>query len=111
MKVQEVLEKQYFEVINGEGDTSKQITQPFCCDLLSIAMGKAPAGAAWVTVMGNVNTIAVATLTDVAVVVLAEGVAIDDAGLARAKEHGVIVLATSEPIFVAADRIRQWICE
>ena len=39
---------------------------PFCCDLLSVAMGKAPAGCAWVTVMGNMNTLAVATLADAA---------------------------------------------
>ena len=26
---------------------------PFCCDLLSVAMGKAPAGCAWVTVDGK----------------------------------------------------------
>lgn len=111
MKVKDIVEKKYFEVINGTGDVEKEVTQPFCCDLLSIAMGKAPAGAAWVTVMGNVNTIAVATLTDVAVVILAEGAAMDEVGLARAKEHGVILLATAEPIFVAANRIAQWLSE
>ena len=31
-------------------------------DLLSLAMARAPADCAWVTVMGNMNTVAVATL-------------------------------------------------
>ena len=74
----------------------------FCCDLLSIAMGKAPADCAWVTVMGNVNTIAVATLADVSCVVMAEGVQLDETARARAKEQGVTVLATEEPVFEAA---------
>ena len=29
----------------AEGDMNKEITRPFCCDLLSVAMSKAPAGA------------------------------------------------------------------
>ena len=111
MRGQDLLDRNCFRIVNDTGNVEKEITQPFCCDLLSIAMGKAPAGAAWVTVMGNVNTIAVATLTDVAVVILAEGVSLDEAGLLRAREHGVIVLATEEAIFVAADRIRRFLSE
>ena len=43
------------------------------------AMGRAPAGCAWVTVMANMNTLAVAALTDTACVILAEGAVLDDA--------------------------------
>ena len=53
------------------GDSSRTISKIFCCDLLSIAMSKAPAESAWVTVMGNKNTIAVASLTDVSCIILA----------------------------------------
>ena len=48
----------------AEGNMELPVSRIFCCDLLSIAMGKAPAGCAWVTVMGNKNTVAVASLTD-----------------------------------------------
>ena len=78
------------------------ITGVFCCDLLSIAMGKAPAGSAWVTVMANVNTLAVASLTDVACIILAEGVTFDNSLIEKAKEEGIAVLKTDLPIFDAA---------
>lgn len=105
MKVRELLELHWFDVLNEEGEKEREITKPYCCDLLSIAMGKAPAGAAWVTVMGNVNTIAVAALAEVAVVILAEGVKLDEMAQSRASQHGIIVLATKDPIFETAYRI------
>ena len=42
----------------------------YCCDLLSIVMGRAPADGLRVTVMGNLNSIAVAVLTDSACILL-----------------------------------------
>ena len=62
MTVQELLDSRIFSAVNVGDALDREITVPFCCDLLSIAMGRAPAGCAWVTVMGNMNTLAVATL-------------------------------------------------
>ncbi len=107
MTVQELIDRQIFRVVNAGDDPGRTVTGVFCCDLLSIAMGKAPADSAWVTVMGNVNTIAVATLTDVACVIIAEGAALDEVARARAGEQGVTVLSTEEPIFTAALRIHE----
>ena len=64
MKVKDLLDSGKFQVIHAGDDPEREITTPFCCDLLSVAMGKAPAGCAWVTVMGNMNTLAVATLAE-----------------------------------------------
>ena len=105
MTVAELLELDIFKVINKEGDTEKAITVPYCCDLLSIAMSKSPAGAAWVTVMGNVNTLAVASLTEASVVILAEGVKLDEAVVSKAKEQRILVLATDQPIYETARQI------
>ena len=70
-------------------------------------MGRAPAGCVWVTVMGNLNTLAVAALTDAACVILAEGAALDEAAVKRAAVEGITVLRTEEPVFDAALRISQ----
>lgn len=96
-----------FQEINIGDDTGRIITKPFCCDLLSIVMGRAPAGCVWVTVMGNLNTLAVAALTDAACVILAEGAALDEAAVKRAAVEGITVLRTEEPVFDAALRISQ----
>ena len=68
-------------------------------DLLSWVMGRAPADGAWVTVMTNVNVIAVAALADVACVILAEGAELDETALERAKAQNINVLATDMPAF------------
>lgn len=102
MTVQELIDSKRFEIVNIGEDAERQIEAVFCCDLLSIAMGKAPAGCAWVTVMGNMNTLAVASLADAACIILAEGVQPDEMVLKKAKEQEITVLKTEEPIFDAA---------
>lgn len=99
MTVGELLEKKTFKLINEGERTGEKITVPYCCDLLSIAMGKAPSGAAWVTVMANINTLAVAALTEVACIILAEGVLPDEQTVNKAKEQGITLLAAEKPIF------------
>ena len=69
MTVQNLIDSGKFGTVNVGGDTARGITKTFCCDLLSIAMGRAPEGCAWVTVMGNMNTLAVASLADAACVI------------------------------------------
>lgn len=109
MTVKELTECGKFRVINMGDNPEREITKPFCCDLLSIAMGKAPEGGAWVTVMGNMNTLAVASLADVACVIMAEGAVLDEVAAGKAKQQEITVLATEEPIFEAALAIHEMI--
>lgn len=99
--VQDLIEKNCFELKNA-GKTDRDITKVFCCDLLSIAMGKAPGDSAWVTVMGNRNTLAVASLADVSCVILAEGAAFAPEDLDCAKKEEITVFYTELPVFDAA---------
>lgn len=43
MTVQDLINTNLFQLINAGDDLDRDITGPFCCDLLSVAMGKAPA--------------------------------------------------------------------
>lgn len=102
MQLNTLIERNIFETIHLGDDLNRNISKPFCCDLLSIAMGRAPADCAWITVMGNVNTLAVAVLADVSCIILAEGMSLDDAAREKAKSQGITVLKTDLPIFDAA---------
>lgn len=106
MKLKDILTLPKCRVL-AEGDSQRELSRVFCCDLLSIAMGKAPADGVWVTVMGNRNTLAVASLTDTACIVLAEGVSLDEGTLAKAEEEGIAVLSTDLPSFDIALEIYQ----
>ena len=63
-------------------------------DLLSWVMGNAFGGCAWVTIMTNRNIIAVATLIEMACIILAEGCELDEELLALAEAQGVNVLGS-----------------
>lgn len=102
MKVKDLMELGLFSVVNEGEDPEKEISKLFCCDLLSVAMGRTPEGAAWVTVMANINTLAVATLTDATCVILAEGAVLDEPALNKAKSEGITVFFTELPVFDAA---------
>ena len=105
MKIQDLIDSGLFDILNSGEKTDRAVLDVFCCDLLSIAMSRGIEDAAWVTVMGNINTLAVTSLTDMACVILAEGASMDEAGLKKAKEEGITVLRTQEGIFPTALKI------
>ena len=100
MKVKDLVKKG-FDIIN-EADFDREVTSVYCCDLLSWVMGRAPADSAWITVMGNMNAVAVSVLADISVIILAEGMVIDQPAIAKAKEQGVNIMRTDKPAFEAA---------
>ena len=111
MTVQQLIEHNVFRLISKGDALDRTVDDIFCCDLLSIAMSRASAGSAWVTVMANVNTLAVASLADISVIILAEGVSLDLENQKRAEEQGITVLATEESVYHAAKVVDQLIHE
>ena len=71
-------------------------------DLLSWVMGRAKSDNAWITIMSNVNIVAVATLADVACVILAEGVTLDESVKATAGQKGVNVYSSDKTAYQLA---------
>lgn len=103
MQLGDLIEKlKEFEVLNKGDDLNGDVSGPYCCDLLSVAMGRMPQGAAWVTVMANTNALAVASLAEAACIILAEGSRLDEADIAKAKEKGITVLRSELPVFDCA---------
>ena len=77
----------------------REVTGGYCGDLLSWVMGRAQAGDAWITIMSNTNIIAVATLTDAALIILAEDV-LPDPGVAElAERKGINLYRSPEAAF------------
>lgn len=105
MTVEELIQKNLYEVISNGNHTDSIIEDIFCCDLLSIAMSKAPAGCVWVTVMANVNTLAVASLTEAACIILAEDVRMDKETIQKAKSQGITVLSTKQSVYHTAKQV------
>lgn len=87
--------------------TQRDITGIFCGDLLSWVMGRAKQGDAWFTVMGNINSIAVASLTDCACIVLCQDAVLDENAKMRAQQENISVFATHLPVFEASMALAQ----
>ncbi len=100
MTVEQLARSAGFEPIclpNGE----RKVLGGYAGDLLSWVMGRASEGDAWVTIMSNVNIVAVCALADPACIVLSEGVSPDEETLRRAIEQGVNVISTELDTFSA----------
>ena len=104
MTVREMADRLGLRVLHQEDD--RNIDGVYCCDLLSVAMARAKTDSAWITVIGNANAVAVASLTDVACIVLAEGFSFDQAAVTAAKGK-VSLLLSENPVYETAVAIGQ----
>ena len=104
MTVGELAKQHDFAAVNLPC-ADREILGGYAGDLLSWVMGRASEGDAWVTIMSNVNIVAVSTLADPACIVLSEGVQPDEETLVRAKQQGINILSTTLDTFDACVRI------
>ncbi len=81
------------------GDVPEEYSGVYAGDLLSRAMSHVTEGDLWITIMNNVNVIAVASLTEAAAVILAEDVVMDSAVISAAESKGVCVFTTPLTVY------------
>lgn len=87
-------------------DGDREISGGYAGDLLSWVISRAKSGDVWVTIMSNINIVAVASLTDVACILLSENVELDDESIKeRAENQGINILKTSMDSFSACAEI------
>ncbi len=105
MTVRELAETCGWTLLAGGEGCDGQVDGCYIGDLLSWVMARAQSGNVWLTVMGNVNAIAVATLTDVSAIVLAENAALDSEAAQRAEMQGIPVYTCAENLYDTAVRV------
>ena len=104
MKVHELAEELQLTAI-AEPDGDREIDGCYIGDLLSWVMGRAQSGNVWITIMSNINIVAVATLADVACVLLAENVTVGDDVKTVAQAKGVNLFTTKMTAYEVAAKI------
>lgn len=83
-------------------DGEREIDGVYAGDLLSWVMGRAKADNIWITIMSNVNILAVASLADTSCIVLAEGVTVSKEVIDTAVEKNINILSTNMDIYTAS---------
>ena len=106
MTVKELAEKLNLTLLT-QGDEDKQISGCYSGDLLSWVMSKAQPGDVWITVMGNVNAVAVAVLTDCACIILTENAPLDETAKIKAEIQGVTFLKSDKNAYELSVAISQ----
>ncbi len=106
MTVNELKEKLALNAIVMPDD-HREISGCYIGDLLSWVMGAAKAGDIWITIMSNINIVAVATLCDTACILLAEGVLLSDEIINTAKEKGINILSSEKSAYILAKEISE----
>ena len=86
-------------------DGEREIHGAYIGDLLSWVMGRAQGGNAWITIMSNVNIVAVASLADVSCIILAEGVEPDASVCTVAEQKGVNLFSTEKDAYEIAKEL------
>ena len=98
MKLSELYTKLDLVPLNVSDD-DRSVDGVYCGDLLSWVMSRLSQNFAWVTIMSNINSIAVASLSDASCIIFTENADVSEDVINRAKEQNVNVFKTSKSTF------------
>ncbi len=94
MLIKDLRDKFGFKVLAGEDVLDREINGLYCCDLLSWVMSHAKDGDAWITVQTHMNIVAIASLLNLACVIVPESIDVDEDTIVKANEEEVPILST-----------------
>jgi predicted transcriptional regulator len=107
MKVSEVVEKLGLTVYSGQKGLDREITGGYVSDLLSDVMGNAREGEVWITLQVHQNVMAIASLKDLAAVILVSDLEPHENTIRHSNDENIPVLGTSLSTFEIAGKLYQ----
>ena len=107
MKVKELVEKLNLQVLSGAQGLDRDIDGCYVSDLLSDVMGNAEMGNVWVTLQTHKNVMAIASLKELACVVLVKGQTASEDTLEQSNEEGIPFLSTTMQTYETVGKIYQ----
>lgn len=105
MTVKELVNELNLRVFCGKAGMEQEINGGYTSDLLSDVMGHAEAGNVWITLQTHKNVAAIASLKDLAAIILVKDFTPDDDMLAKAIEDEIPVLGTGEQTFDVSAKV------
>jgi hypothetical protein len=95
MTIREAAEALGAKIIQDEFEDA-ELSGAYTSDLLSDVMANAKDGGALITIQAHKNTVAVATLVNISVIVICNSRPIPDDMVAAAKDEGIAIILTKE---------------
>lgn len=107
MKVSELVDKLGLKVFAGHGGLDHPVAGAYVSDLLSDVMGCATENQVWITLQTHQNVMAIASLKDLAAVLVVKGFDPDPETIAHSNEEEIPLLGTHLQTFEIAGKIYQ----
>lgn len=105
MKLREIVEKLNMEVKLASSDLEKEVNGGYASDLLSDVMANSKKSNLWITLQIHQNIVAVATLKELAGIILVNGRQPEEDTLKKAEEENIPILVTELPTFEVIGRL------
>lgn len=105
MTVKEMKEELGLKLLSGERGVCKKITGGYVSDLLSDVMGNADAGEVWITLQTHKNVMAIASLKDLAAIILVNGHKPEEDTIDQSNLESVPILSTELSAFEITGKI------
>lgn len=94
MLVKGLLENEEFKLLTDGKGGDRTIEGVYINDLLSCVMSHCKENDLWITVQIHPNIVAVAELIGISVIVVPEGIQVEEVTIEKAKEKGIDILST-----------------
>jgi predicted transcriptional regulator len=107
MKVFEVVEELGLTVYSGHKGLDREISGGYVSDLLSDVMGNAREGEIWITLQVHQNVMAIASLKDLAAVILVNNLEPQENTVSHSNDENIPVLGTSLTTFEISGKLYQ----
>ncbi|MCH4157187.1 MAG: serine kinase [Acidaminococcaceae bacterium] len=105
MKLDEIVQALQLTALVPATVPSVEVSGGYASDLLSNAMGQAAPGQIWVTMQGHPNVAAVASLLNLAGVIIAGGASVAPETAQKAQANGVALFTTRLPAYEVCGRL------
>ena len=105
MKVKEIVDALKLKVFSGTEGLNREVEGGYTSDLLSDVMGHSDAGQVWVTLQTHKNVMAIASLKELAAIVLVKGFEPEADCSAQSNIEGIPILGTEDESFEITGKI------
>jgi len=107
MKVSELVKELNLKVFSGREGLDREIAGGYVSDLLSDVMGNASEGEVWITLQTHRNVVAIASLKDLACILLVSSLVPEQSTIEHSEREGIPILGTVLSTFEIAGMLYQ----
>lgn len=105
MTIKELAEQLQLKVVSGNDGINNEITGGYTSDLLSDVIGNADAGYVWITLQTHKNVVAIASLKDLAGIILVKNLKPEEDMVIQSNEENIPVLITTDSTFEISGKV------